>query len=624
MPASKFQLDARAAELREQVLRTFAREKNTRQEKSVMFKQPPPKTPVTATPDDIANLISEISGAGARSGKSDVDPGAKLVMGNRTSKEVTAAPLTMCPDSQRGAPVNADGRHIQPSTLSSIRHESAVATTDDQTKAKVKVKQAKTSTNLKQQPSNKTPSAPATPSATAANQGTDKVPGPLDLKAARDSGNQNQEQNGQQKPANLPQRPFEAKLPQRPSEAKLPKRLSEAKLPQRPAEAKHPVSNEKCDSNKNVVAKTNQVNDPKVVATKSGGSSAAARAKQALKLKDIDAPQPNSQSECELSALMDVEVDKRAVTCTAHPKAIVNEAESREVQNEEIKNREDKNGEVENGQVVHAVPKNEAKPGEEGISSGLAKLLETDHELRDWLKYTGYHDPTYRARFLDRRRKMAALKAQQDKLMEEELLDQGIKPHSGANSAILPGVLSTSKPADTKRSSISSVSSTPTGLSRAKTSACAVPAKRERDDENEEGDRFSKLPRVSDASRDQLFAESGQQKDRPFSNHALRPNPSYDPPSQDTFSRRESRCSPPLYESNYRRSPPQYNREPSPSFRSQEDREFRQPDNFSEPRTYDSYRDNRSRGSYQSSSNSRGRRYGASKPPRLDLGGRRG
>lgn len=73
----------------------------------------------------------------------------------------------------------------------------------------------------------------------------------------------------------------------------------------------------------------------------------------------------------------------------------------------------------------------------------LNELLPHDDDLREWLDITGYHNAPYRNKILNRRRAIAALDAQRDKLLAEmEAEERGVLPIAIGNqtsaSSMLP------------------------------------------------------------------------------------------------------------------------------------------------------------------------------------------
>ncbi|KAL2075838.1 hypothetical protein VTL71DRAFT_781 [Oculimacula yallundae] len=83
------------------------------------------------------------------------------------------------------------------------------------------------------------------------------------------------------------------------------------------------------------------------------------------------------------------------------------------------------------------------RPYREQKPPTLVDLLPLDEDLREWLEITGYHNATYRSKILNRRRAIAALDAQRDKLLAEMELDErgGVPPVTGTQglpSSMLP------------------------------------------------------------------------------------------------------------------------------------------------------------------------------------------
>ncbi|KAE8451563.1 hypothetical protein EG329_003636 [Mollisiaceae sp. DMI_Dod_QoI] len=92
-----------------------------------------------------------------------------------------------------------------------------------------------------------------------------------------------------------------------------------------------------------------------------------------------------------------------------------------------------------NGILVQAEPKRQIR---EQNAPTLIDLLPHDEDLREWLDITGYHNAPYRNKILNRRRAIAALDAQRDKLLAEmEAEERGGVPAALAQqpvSSMLP------------------------------------------------------------------------------------------------------------------------------------------------------------------------------------------
>jgi YTH domain-containing protein 1 len=80
--------------------------------------------------------------------------------------------------------------------------------------------------------------------------------------------------------------------------------------------------------------------------------------------------------------------------------------------------------------------------GQEQKPATLIDLLPHDDDLREWLEITGYHNALYRNKILNRRRAIAALDAQRDKLLAEmEAEERGGLPVADAIQTPTPSML---------------------------------------------------------------------------------------------------------------------------------------------------------------------------------------
>jgi len=73
--------------------------------------------------------------------------------------------------------------------------------------------------------------------------------------------------------------------------------------------------------------------------------------------------------------------------------------------------------------------------GRDAAPSKTSNIIDpNDPELQEWLIETNYYDHEYRAQFLDRRRKLRALREQQEQLIEEEAAESASRRQFGAGA----------------------------------------------------------------------------------------------------------------------------------------------------------------------------------------------
>ncbi len=165
----------------------------------------------------------------------------------------------------------------------------------------------------------------------------------------------------------------------------------------------------------------------------------------------------------------------------------------------------------------------------------LIDILPHDEDLREWLDITGYHNVPYRSKILGRRRAIAALDAQRDKLLAEmEAEERGISASIGGSvlsSTMLP------PPIPNKVEARAESASTSTGNTALDTQRERLTSnKRPHSDVEDprEGNNLGKLPRIGDRSTSQR-AKEDDGEDRGF----RRPRPTgFDAARRSSFDRR--------------------------------------------------------------------------------------
>jgi len=126
----------------------------------------------------------------------------------------------------------------------------------------------------------------------------------------------------------------------------------------------------------------------------------------------------------------------------------------------------------------------------------LAEILAHDENLREWLEITGYHNEPYRDKILNRRRAIAALDAQRNKLLKEMEAEErgGLQSADGSTVVMPPPPIPTKvvARADTKSNSETAVPDS----QRDRVISNKRPYSDIHDDRDEEG--FSKSKRTAD------------------------------------------------------------------------------------------------------------------------------
>ncbi|KAK3381502.1 YT521-B-like domain-containing protein [Podospora didyma] len=285
-------------------------------------------------------------------------------------------------------------------------------------------------------------------------------------------------------------------------------------------------------------------------------------------------------------------------------------------------------------------------------SDALARALELNPDLQDWLVLTDYYDIESRTRKLDRHRKAKALAARKQeieeeerKLMEEEEYEMGMRRSAIGQVSTAAAALSQTSPSiATPTSTITPAIATPTATTpvgakpRDEETKKTVPAKRYYDDTGDKAPREKAFraedDRFGDGRRDALRGDDDRFRKEYYPSRDPRPEPRYDsrpygkpnarppPPNRDPSPRRYDYPGSPPGRGGFRRSPPPRAREWSParSGSGGRGRGRLEDDNFGDaPRKYDSYRTD---GNYPASPRDMRRDdAGPLSPPiRIDLG----
>lgn len=204
----------------------------------------------------------------------------------------------------------------------------------------------------------------------------------------------------------------------------------------------------------------------------------------------------------------------------------------------------------------------------------LARLLAHAPDLKDWLELTDYYNVEIRKRKLDRFRRAKALAAEklrieeeERKLMEEEELEMGLQRSTVLRLAsAVP-----SAPAGSESASLPTPLTPAPAACEIKEPAQATAAKRTRDGDDDSSEVRKKMARTDDApSR----AEESDGRSRHSDRRDEEPEPRHDsmtgrtgsrprPPSRDASPRRRPHAATPPAR-DYRRSPPPRSRDYSP------------------------------------------------------------